>query len=220
MKAKRSLDVLLSILMLTFLLLPFAVVAILVKLDSKGPIFFRQHRTGKDGTVFRILKFRTMVDEAEKIGLGHEMTRDDARITGVGRRLRNWGLDELPQLVNVIMGDVSLVGPRASRVDQHEMFTDDERGRMQMRPGITGLAVVKGRNGLDWEQRIKLDLWYIENRSFWMDIRILFQTLNVVLIKRQGVYGPDGLNRDYNSSTRSMAGATSGNDLKKGSTNV
>jgi len=190
-------DVLTSFLMLLFLS-PFLVVAaFLIKLDSPGPVFYRQKRVGKHGKVFEMLKFRSMVQGAEKVGLGYEVAQDDARITRVGRILRNWGLDELPQLFNVVKGEMSMVGPRAARPDQVEVFTESERQRMKVKPGITGWSLVNGRNLIGWKERIQLDLWYVEHRSLWLDIKVLLGTIWVVLITRHGVYGPEGITRDY-----------------------
>jgi lipopolysaccharide/colanic/teichoic acid biosynthesis glycosyltransferase len=198
MIAKRAIDILISTLMLLALLPLLAVVALIVKIDSRGSVFYRQKRAGKDGKIFEMIKFRSMVVNAENLGLGYEVAKDDSRITRVGHILRGWGIDELPQLINVLKGEISLVGPRAARADQADMFTDDERQRMKMKPGITGWAVVNGRNEIDWKKRIELDLWYLNNWSLWLDIKILFKTLWVVLVTRQGVYGPEGVTRDYN----------------------
>ncbi|MGH2542830.1 MAG: sugar transferase, partial [Ardenticatenaceae bacterium] len=161
MLAKRAIDIVVSTLMLMALLPLFAMVALVIKIESRGPMFYRQRRAGKGGKIFEMIKFRSMVVNAEKIGLGYEVAKDDDRITRSGRILRGWGIDELPQLINVLKGDVSLVGPRAARADQAEMFTEDERQRMKMKPGITGWAVVNGRNEIDWKKRIELDLWYV-----------------------------------------------------------
>jgi lipopolysaccharide/colanic/teichoic acid biosynthesis glycosyltransferase len=197
MLAKRAMDVSISVLMLIVLLPLFALVAALIKLDSQGPVFFRQKRVGKAGKVFEMIKFRSMTQNAEKTGLGYEVAQDDSRITRVGGFLRKWGVDELPQLFNVLQGDVSLVGPRAARPDQVERFTETEKQRMKMKPGITGWSIVNGRNSIDWKQRIQLDLWYVEHWSLWLDVKILFITLWVVLVTRKGVYGPGGVTRDY-----------------------
>lgn len=198
MIAKRAMDIIVAMLMLLFLLPLFAVIAVAIKIESKGPVFFRQNRAGKDAKIFKMIKFRSMVPNAEKQGLGYEVAKDDDRITKFGKLLRGWGIDELPQLFNVLKGDVSLVGPRAARADQIEMFEEGDLKRMAMKPGITGWAVVNGRNGIDWKKRIELDIWYVEKWSFWLDIKILFKTLWVVLVTRRGVYGPEGVTRDYN----------------------
>ena len=197
MLAKRLMDVFLSFLMLLFLLPFFALVAFFIKLDSSGPVFYRQKRVGKHGKVFEMLKFRSMVQGAEKTGLRYEVAQHDARITRVGHILRNWGLDELPQFFNVLKGEMSMVGPRAPRPDQVELFAEREKQRMKVKPGITGWALVNGRNLISWKERIQLDLWYVEHRSLWLDIKVLLGTIWVVVITRHGVYGPEGITRDY-----------------------
>ena len=178
-------------------LLPiFAIIGILIKLDSKGPVFFIQERAGKDVKIFRAYKLRTMVDNAEKIGLGYEIEKNDSRITRVGKHLR-WGIDELPQLINVFKGEMSLVGPRPTLPYQVEKYSEREKRRLEVKPGITGWALVNGRNILSWPERIKLDIWYIDNWSLWLDLKILFKTIWVVIFKREGIYGEDGVTRDY-----------------------
>jgi len=179
------------------ILLPiFAIIGIFIKLDSKGPVFFVQERAGKDGKIFRAYKLRTMVDNAENVGLGYEIAKDDNRITRVGKCLR-WGIDELPQLINVFKGDMSLVGPRPTLKHQVDQYSEWEKRRLEMKPGITGWALVNGRNILSWPERIKLDIWYIDHWSIWLDLKILFKTIWVVIFTREGVYGKDGVTRDY-----------------------
>ena len=131
------------------------------------------------------------------MGLGFEVASDDDRITRIGRFIRVWALDELPQFINVVRGDLSLIGPRAARVDQVEEFNERELGRLAVRPGVSGWAAVNGRNLISWKDRIELDLWYIEHRSLALDIKIVFKTF-WVLATREGAYGPDGVTRDYN----------------------
>ena len=178
-------------------LLPiFAIIGISIKLDSKGPVFFIQERAGKEGKIFKAYKLRTMIDNAEKIGLGYEIAKDDNRITWVGKHLR-WGIDELPQLINVFNGDMSLVGPRPTLIEQVNQYSKEHRRRLEMKPGITGWALVNGRNKLSWPEKIKLDIWYIDHWSIWLDLKILFKTIWVVIFKREGIYGKDGVNWDY-----------------------
>jgi undecaprenyl phosphate N,N'-diacetylbacillosamine 1-phosphate transferase len=191
---KRIFDIFASGLALIFLLPVFAIIGIFIKIDSKGPVFFIQQRAGKDGKPFGAYKLRTMVDNAEKLGEG--LKKDDPRITRVGKYLR-WGIDELPQLINVLKGDMSIVGPRPTLMSQVEQYTDEHRRRLEMKPGITGWALINGRNKLSWIEKIEYDIWYIDNWSLWLDIKILFKTLWVVLITREGVYGEDGVNRGY-----------------------
>lgn len=193
---KRIIDVVVSGIALIVLFPIFAVIGIFIKLDSKGPVFFAQERVGKDGKIFKAYKLRTMVDNAEKIGLGYEIVKDDSRITRVGKHLR-WGIDELPQLINVFKGEMSMVGPRPALPHQIKKYCKEERRRLEVKPGITGWALVNGRNILSWPERIKLDIWYIDHWSIWLDLKILLKTIWVVIFKREGIYGKDGITRDY-----------------------
>jgi len=179
---------------LIFLLPIFAIIGILIKLDSKGPVFFIQKRAGKDGKLFEAFKLRTMVHDAEKLGKGLRV--DDPRITRIGKYLR-WGIDELPQLINVFKGDMSLVGPRPTLIEQVKRYSKEHRRRLEMKPGLTGWALVNGRNALSWPEKIKYDIWYIDHWSLWLDLKILVKTLWVVFITREGVYGEDGVNKGY-----------------------
>lgn len=172
-----------------------AAVALAIRATSPGPALFRQTRVGKDGKTFRVFKFRTMVVNAEQKGLGLAVAHNDDRITKVGHLLRNTSLDELPQLFNVLRGEMSLVGPRPTVESQVARYTDFQRQRLLVRPGMTGWAQVNGRNSLSWERRIELDVWYVRNWSFRRDLSILFRTLKVVLL-REGLYGEDGVARD------------------------
>jgi len=176
-------------------LLPiFGIIGIFIKLDSKGPVFFVQERAGKDGKIFKAYKLRTMVYNAEKMGKG--LRKDDPRITRIGKILR-WGIDELPQLINVFKGDMSLVGPRPTLTEQVNRYSKEHRRRLEIKPGITGWALVNGRNVLSWPEKIKLDIWYIDHWSIWLDLKILIKTIWVVIFKREGIYGKDGVNRGY-----------------------
>ncbi|MGQ9477795.1 MAG: sugar transferase [Candidatus Bipolaricaulia bacterium] len=202
---KRALDLGIALIGLILLALPFALIALLIKLDSKGPVFFRQERVGRQGRIFKPWKFRTMIEGAVAQGLGYNVARDDPRITRVGRFLRDWGLDELPQLINVLKGEMSLVGPRPTLKYQVERYDEFQRKRLLVKPGITGWALIHGRNLLSWEERIKYDVWYAEHWSIWLDLRILLKTIWVVLIKREGVYGPGGVNDDFTGPSRSSS---------------
>jgi len=195
--AKRGIDLAASALALVLLALPFAGIALAIKLDDRGPVFFRQERVGRGGRVFRVWKFRTMIAGAINHGLGLNVAHNDSRITRVGRILRNLGLDELPQLLNVLVGEMSLVGPRPTLAYQVEHYDATQRRRLEVRPGITSLAVVSGRNALSWKERIELDVWYIDHGSLWLDLRILAKTLWVVLVKREGLYGEGGVNDPF-----------------------
>ena len=176
-------------------LLPiFAIIGIFIKLDSKGPVFFIQERVGKDEEIFRAYKLRTMVENPYNMGRG--LKQNDPRITRVGRYLR-WGIDELPQSINVFKGDMSLVGPRPTLPEQVKKYSKSHRRRLEMKPGITGWALINGRNKLSWPEKIKLDTWYIDHWSIWLDLKILLRTIWVVIFTREGLYGKDGVNTGY-----------------------
>jgi lipopolysaccharide/colanic/teichoic acid biosynthesis glycosyltransferase len=164
-----------------------ALAAIAIRLESPGRVIYRQRRVGKDGHEFDVLKLRTMVDGAEHIGAGLAVNQGDARITRVGRILRRTSLDELPNLVNVLRGEMAIVGPRPTLPWQVAQYTERERGRLAIRPGITGWAQVNGRTALPWAQRIELDLWYIEHRTWWLDLKILWRSARQVLAG-EGLY--------------------------------
>jgi lipopolysaccharide/colanic/teichoic acid biosynthesis glycosyltransferase len=156
---------------------PFlAAAAIAIKLDDGGPVLYRQRRVGWNGEEFDLLKLRTMVVGAETQGAGWAVNRGDARITRVGRLLRRLSLDELPQFWNVVRGDMSLIGPRPTLAYQVEQYTARQRRRLEVRPGLTGWAQIHGRAKLPWDERIELDVWYVENRSPWLDAKILART--------------------------------------------
>jgi lipopolysaccharide/colanic/teichoic acid biosynthesis glycosyltransferase len=165
-----------------------AAIAIVIKLESRGPVLFRQERVGRHGEAFEILKFRTLVDQAPRNPGDYLISAADARITRVGGFLRSWSLDELPQLWNIVRGDMSFVGPRPTLRYQVEKYDDFQRRRLEVPPGVTGWAQVSGRNALSWPERIKLDVWYVDHRSFLLDLRILLGTLPI-LFRRGSVYG-------------------------------
>jgi lipopolysaccharide/colanic/teichoic acid biosynthesis glycosyltransferase len=147
-----------------------------VKLDDGGPVFYRQRRVGLNGEEFDLLKLRTMEVGAEQKGAGYAVNEHDPRITRVGRVLRRLSLDELPQLWNVVRGDMSLIGPRPTLAYQVERYTPRQRRRLEVKPGITGWAQIHGRARLPWDERIELDVWYVEHRSPWLDLKILART--------------------------------------------
>ena len=156
---------------------PFlAVAALAAKLEDGGPVLFRQTRVGKDGTDFELLKLRSMVVDAERQGAGFAVDRGDARITRVGRFTRRTSIDELPQLWNVVRGDMSVIGPRPTLRYQVERYTDRQRRRLDVKPGLTGWAQIHGRATLPWAERIELDVWYVEHRSPRVDLKILMRT--------------------------------------------
>jgi lipopolysaccharide/colanic/teichoic acid biosynthesis glycosyltransferase len=164
--------------------------AIALKLESRGPVIYRQLRVGLDGEPFELWKLRTMVSGAEAMGAGIYVLEGDARITRVGRLLRRFSLDELPNLVNVLRGEMALVGPRPTIQEQVDRYTDRQRRRLEVKPGITGWAQVNGRASLPWPERIELDVWYVDHRSTWLDIRILARTVRMLLSGR-GLYSDD-----------------------------
>jgi lipopolysaccharide/colanic/teichoic acid biosynthesis glycosyltransferase len=150
--------------------------ALAVKLQDGGPVLYRQHRVGKDGEEFELLKLRTMVVGAEKLGAGYAVDRGDPRITRTGRVLRRLSIDELPQLWNVVRGEMSVIGPRPTLRYQVERYTPRQRKRLEVKPGITGWAQIHGRAALPWEERIELDVWYVEHHSPKVDLKILART--------------------------------------------
>lgn len=194
---KRIFDIFVSLFGLIILFPLFLVVAMLVKIDSPGRIFFMQERIGKAGKPFYPFKFRTMIEGAASQGLGHTVSKDDERITGVGKFLRKWGIDELPQLLNVLKGEMSLVGPRPTLRYQVEKYNDFQKKRLLVKPGLAGWALVHGRNSLSWEKRIEYDVWYVEHWSLWLDMKIIFKTFYLIFFKQEGVYGKNGINDSF-----------------------
>jgi lipopolysaccharide/colanic/teichoic acid biosynthesis glycosyltransferase len=167
---------------------PLLIAAIVaIRIESPGHPIYRQRRVGRRGAPFDIVKLRTMVTGAEAMGAGLAVDEGDSRITRVGALLRRLSLDEVPNLWNVLRGEMSIVGPRPTVPVQVEQYTERQRGRLAVKPGITGWAQVNGRTGLPWSERIELDLWYVEHRSLWLDARILARTLTMVLTGR-GLY--------------------------------
>ena len=187
---KRFFDIFFSVIGIIILFPLMLVIAAAIKLDSKGPVIYKQDRLGKNGRIFKIYKFRTMIENAEKMGSGLFTFENDPRITKVGKFLRKTSLDELPQLFNVLKGDMSFVGPRPPvpfYPKKWEEYTVYEKKRFSVRPGITGWAQVNGRNEIDWSERIKLDVWYVDNWSLILDLKIILKSIKVVL-KKEGVY--------------------------------
>ncbi len=191
---KRCIDFFGSLFGIILILPLLIVISLSVKFTSKGPIFFRQERLGKKGKVFKIVKFRTMVVNAEKIGDGLKInSENDDRITKVGKFLRATSLDELPQLWNVLVGDMSMVGPRPPATyfpyDGYDNYPDWAKKRFEMRPGMTGLTQVTVRNSVPWDERIAIDIEYMEKFNILLDIKILFKTLKKVFV-RENIYRP------------------------------
>ncbi len=183
MVLKRIFDVIVSVVALILLLPVFFVVMILVRIKLGSPIFFRQVRPGKDGKPFEMIKFRTMLNAYDEYG---KPLPNDLRMTSFGKKLRSTSLDELPELWNVLKGDMSLVGPRPLLVEYIELYSSEQARRHEMRPGVTGWAQVNGRNSISWDEKFKLDVWYVDNQSFLLDIRILFMTVFNVF-RREGI---------------------------------
>ena len=177
---KRLFDIIFSLLAIIITAIPMLIIAIAIKIDSKGPVLFKQDRIGKDGKVFNILKFRSMVVGAEQTGTGVYSGKDDARVTKVGKFLRKTSLDEFPQFFSVLKGDMSFIGPRPP-LTYHpwpiEQYTEEQKRMFDVRPGITGWAQVNGRKDVEWNKRIKLNVWYVDNVSIWLDIKICFMTI-------------------------------------------
>ncbi len=181
---KRLLDFILALLLL-IVLSPFMLLAsIAIKLeDPKGPILFKQKRPGKNARIFTVYKFRTMIVDTEKNG---KKLSDKERMTKVGSFLRKTSIDELPQLFNIIRGEMSFIGPRPLLVQYLELYTPEQMRRHEVTPGISGWAQVNGRNALSWEEKFKYDVWYVDNQSFWLDLKIFLMTIYNVL-KREGI---------------------------------
>lgn len=189
---KRVIDLAFALPALALLVVPFALIAMAIKLSSPGPVFFHWERVGKDGRTFIPLKFRTMKHGSRR-GEVDSLSKDDPRITRLGSYLRAWGIDELPQLWNVIKGEMSLVGPRPTLRYQVERYSRRQMRRLNVKPGITGWALIHGRNALTWNQRIEYDLWYVKHWSICLDLWIMLRTL-VVVARRDGLYGPGNVN--------------------------
>jgi lipopolysaccharide/colanic/teichoic acid biosynthesis glycosyltransferase len=188
--ASRALDLVVASLALAIATPLLAAAALLIKLESRGPVFYRQRRVGRAGQPFDLWKLRTMVPGAETMGAGIYVVEGDPRITRVGRLLRRFSLDELPNLVNVLKGEMAIVGPRPTVQEQVDRYTERQRRRLEVKPGITGWAQINGRTSLPWPERIELDVWYVEHRSLRLDLRILARTLRM-LATGHGLYSDD-----------------------------
>jgi lipopolysaccharide/colanic/teichoic acid biosynthesis glycosyltransferase len=186
----RLLDLLVAALALVAVSPLLAICALAIKLDTRGPVFYRQRRIGRAGVPFELIKLRTMVVDAEHSGAGLYIENGDTRITRVGRLLRRFSLDELPNLLNVLRGELAIVGPRPTVQVQVDRYTPHQRRRLEVLPGITGWAQVNGRTSLSWPERIDLDVWYVDNRSLPLDLRILARTARM-LITGHGLYSSD-----------------------------
>ena len=180
---KRLLDIVLSGSALLALSPVLLVTALLVRSRLGSPVIFRQARPGKNGEIFHLYKFRSMTDARDERG---ELLPDDVRLTSFGKKLRSLSLDELPELVNILKGEMSIVGPRPLLVKYLPLYTERQSHRHDVRPGLTGWAQVNGRNAISWEEKFELDLWYVEHISFWLDVKIVFMTVMKVL-RREGI---------------------------------
>ena len=186
----RGLDLMLAAALLTLTAPLLALAALAIRLESRGPVFYRQLRVGRNGRQFELWKLRTMVPGAESIGAGIYVLEGDPRITRSGRLLRRFSLDELPNLANVLRGEMAIVGPRPTVQEQVDRYTDRQRRRLDVKPGITGWAQINGRTSLSWPERIELDVWYVEHRSLWLDLKILARTARM-LATGHGLYSED-----------------------------
>ena len=186
----RALDFVLAAALLVVTAPLLAVAALAIRLESKGPVFYRQRRVGRHGHPFELLKLRTMVPGAEAMGAGIYVVEGDPRITRIGRLLRRFSLDELPNLINVLGGDMAIVGPRPTVQEQVDRYTERQLRRLEVKPGITGWAQINGRTSLPWPERIELDVWYVEHRSLRLDLRILARTARM-LASGRGLYSED-----------------------------
>ncbi|MFP3355716.1 sugar transferase [Planococcus sp. SIMBA_143] len=180
---KRLFDFILSLIALTVLSPVILITALLIRLKIGSPIVFKQQRPGLNNKSFQVYKFRSMTDEKNAVG---QLLPDNVRLTSFGKVMRKLSLDELPQLLNVLKGDMSFVGPRPLLMEYLDLYDERQKKRHDVRPGITGWAQVNGRNAISWEQKFEYDVWYVENRSFWLDIKILFMTVMKVS-KSEGI---------------------------------
>lgn len=199
--SKRFCDVVASLMLLLLLLPVFILIAVAIMVESGRPVLFKQVRAGRAGCPFDILKFRTL-----HTGM-HDPTQPLHQATPVGRFLRRWALDELPQLWNILLGEMSFVGPRPTLPDQVACYGSFESQRLAVRPGLTGWAQIHGRNALSWPERIELDVWYVHHRNSWLDLLILLRT-PLVLLRGEGLYGKNNQNVDFQKKTTSEAPGT------------
>ena len=194
---KRLLDIVISAIAL-ILLSPFMlIIYLLVRINLGGPVFFLQERIGKDNKVFKMIKFRTMKNSTDKNG---NLLSDNERLTKFGSFLRSFSIDELPELINILKGDMSLVGPRALLVQYLEHYNSEQIRRHEVLPGLTGWAQINGRNSITWNEKFKLDIWYVDNWSLWLDIKIFFLTFGKVF-KREGINQSETVTMEYFNGT-------------------
>ena len=190
---KRVIDILGSLMGLILLSPVFIVTAILVYIKLGSPIFFVQERVGKDNKVFKMIKFRSMKDDKNKYG---EYLSDEERLTPFGEKLRSLSIDELPELINILKGDMSIVGPRPLLTQYLPLYSEEQKKRHDVRPGLTGWAQINGRNSITWTEKFNLDVWYVKNRNFLLDLKIIFLTVKKVIIK-EGINQDDNVTMEY-----------------------
>lgn len=193
MFVKRFLDITISLIALIFLLPLMLLIYLSVRITLGSPAFFLQERVGKDNKIFKMIKFRTMKNSTDKNG---NLLSDNERVTKFGSFLRSFSLDELPELINILKGDMSLVGPRALLVQYLGLYNDEQIRRHEVLPGLTGWAQINGRNSITWSEKFKLDVWYVDNWSLWLDIKIFFLTFWKVL-KREGINQSESVTMEY-----------------------
>ena len=193
MLVKRLLDITISLIALIFLLPLISLIYLSVRINLGSPAFFLQERVGKDNKIFKMIKFRTMKNSTDKNG---NLLSDNERVTKFGSFLRSFSLDELPELINILKGDMSLVGPRALLVKYLGLYNDEQIRRHEVLPGLTGWAQINGRNSITWSEKFKLDVWYVDNWSLWLDIKIFFLTFWKVL-KREGINQSESVTMEY-----------------------
>lgn len=193
MLVKRLLDITISLIALIFLLPLMSLIYLLVRINLESPAFFLQERVGKDNKIFKMIKFRTMKNSTDKNG---NLLSDNERVTKFGSFLRSFSLDELPELINILKGDMSLVGPRALLVQYLGLYNDEQIRRHEVLPGLTGWAQINGRNSITWSEKFKFDVWYVDNWSLWLDIKIFFLTFWKVL-KREGINQSESVTMEY-----------------------
>ena len=197
MLVKRLLDITISLIALIFLLPLMLLIYLLVRINLGSPTFFLQERVGKDNKIFKMIKFRTMKNSTDKNG---NLLSDNERVTKFGSFLRSFSLDELPELINILKGDMSLVGPRALLVQYLGLYNDEQIRRHEVLPGLTGWAQINGRNSITWSEKFKLDVWYVDNWSLWLDIKIFFLTFWKVL-KREVINQSESVTMEYFNGT-------------------
>lgn len=203
---KRLFDIIVSLFLVTILLPIIIVVSLLIYIKLGAPVLFKQKRPGLNGKLYNIYKFRTMTDQRNELGF---YLPDEIRLTKFGRMLRKYSLDELPQVLNVLKGELSLVGPRPLLKEYLDRYTPEQSRRHEVKPGITGWAQINGRNTIDWEEKFKLDIWYVDNRTFLLDLKILYYTI-IKVIKATDI------NHQNNVTMREFEGNKSSQNMEVG----